>query len=702
MPPSAAETCPVIIPSPSLPSTTASPYSHALDEGITADFDLTRAYIQSAKMGAITPLLKQELQYKIRARRLSEGMTEIPVPETEKKSVDNKLTEEEVRRRMRRRKQNQESSRRLRQRKMSIEDAMLKRVNTLTADYNKLRRVRNSLLDEKRCLLTQLNDFSNRALMESDSSNTSYASPPKLNTKASPSQTGNLSLVSEESSEEEEDIISSSKPRNVISPSESRNEISPIDIANIILPTETNSPNETENTILSTETDDNILPNEAEKTTLPSGDMIESIEVGNIILPSERRDAISLIETGCITALPEENLNQHISCSTARKLPSPKSLRKSGEESPFELMESPPNTLGLVMLPSEHKGQSVPATKVSPVSMKTISRRMTSPAKSVTMAPLSATSKTTLVVTSPSKNRNQNIESLAISPESNCEMMALNSKTKHMVSLLPKHPNVISLSAESMNRGMVSSSLTSPGSSPPKKTCMISTSKSENLISLSTENPSQRFISRENPKRMNLKSADSSNRRMASPPKPEKMIVLSAESPTQGVVLPSISKISTESQNRGMTSSPKPVNKISISRGGQNRCMTSPPKPETIILISTESQNWDIISPQKPENMISISTQSQHQRMISPPKPMNMISLLANSPSRRNVTPPNADNLMSFLAAERPSRRMVTPSKSGNLILLPSQARRIVLPQNPEKHISLSAEMPTSCLLSPP
>lgn len=67
------------------PST--SPTPQGLGEELEAEIDLTRAYIQSAAMGSVTPLLKQELRYKIRARRLLEGKAEIPVTHVQVRPV---------------------------------------------------------------------------------------------------------------------------------------------------------------------------------------------------------------------------------------------------------------------------------------------------------------------------------------------------------------------------------------------------------------------------------------------------------------------------------------------------------------------------------------------------------------------------------------------------------------------------------------
>ncbi|XP_033757023.1 uncharacterized protein LOC117339472 isoform X5 [Pecten maximus] len=162
MPPSATDSCLVI----NTPPSRVSPPGFL--EDVRAELDLTRAYIQSAEMGTVTPLLKQELRYKIQARRLSEGRTELSVSETKRKPVEDKLTVEDIRKKIIRQNQNKESSRRVRQRQIVQEDKLWKRINTISAHNNKLRRIRSALLEEKESILKQFKDISCDVLMTKD------------------------------------------------------------------------------------------------------------------------------------------------------------------------------------------------------------------------------------------------------------------------------------------------------------------------------------------------------------------------------------------------------------------------------------------------------------------------------------------------------------------------------------------------------
>ncbi|XP_033757040.1 uncharacterized protein LOC117339472 isoform X6 [Pecten maximus] len=194
MPPSATDSCLVI----NTPPSRVSPPGFL--EDVRAELDLTRAYIQSAEMGTVTPLLKQELRYKIQARRLSEGRTELSVSETKRKPVEDKLTVEDIRKKIIRQNQNKESSRRVRQRQIVQEDKLWKRINTISAHNNKLRRIRSALLEEKESILKQFKDISCDVLMTKDSvhitkvsaplsaetPNTSMASPPNTSMASPP------------------------------------------------------------------------------------------------------------------------------------------------------------------------------------------------------------------------------------------------------------------------------------------------------------------------------------------------------------------------------------------------------------------------------------------------------------------------------------------------------------------------------------
>lgn len=51
----------------------------AFDDSSINDLDLLVAHRQSIESGSLTPLLKQELRYKIQARRLTEGKDELSV-----------------------------------------------------------------------------------------------------------------------------------------------------------------------------------------------------------------------------------------------------------------------------------------------------------------------------------------------------------------------------------------------------------------------------------------------------------------------------------------------------------------------------------------------------------------------------------------------------------------------------------------------
>ncbi|XP_060074854.1 cyclic AMP-dependent transcription factor ATF-3-like [Ylistrum balloti] len=126
---------------------------------VQEEFDLTRAYIQSAEMGTVTPLLKQELRFKIQARRLSEGRAELSVTETNKNPEEDKLTIEDIKKRRQRQKQNAESSQRARRREMLREDVLWKRINVFSAANNRLRRTRDALQQEKEDIMNKLQNI---------------------------------------------------------------------------------------------------------------------------------------------------------------------------------------------------------------------------------------------------------------------------------------------------------------------------------------------------------------------------------------------------------------------------------------------------------------------------------------------------------------------------------------------------------------
>ncbi|KAK3089731.1 hypothetical protein FSP39_005984 [Pinctada imbricata] len=93
------------------------PDSATLEE--IRDDQLKSAYTQSAECGSILPLIKQELKFKIQAKRLSEGVPELRVSFTEAPKYP--LSKEELVKRETRKKNNRISARKCRlKRKIEI------------------------------------------------------------------------------------------------------------------------------------------------------------------------------------------------------------------------------------------------------------------------------------------------------------------------------------------------------------------------------------------------------------------------------------------------------------------------------------------------------------------------------------------------------------------------------------------------------
>ncbi|XP_056017286.1 uncharacterized protein LOC125668891 [Ostrea edulis] len=101
-----------------------------LDESPTdnpeADDDLSRAVLESQKQQSLLPLVKQELKYKIRYKRLSEGKEEF-VPD-EPKPTSYELTEYERQKIEERRRQNRQSAQRSRKKSEDYEENLKKQI----------------------------------------------------------------------------------------------------------------------------------------------------------------------------------------------------------------------------------------------------------------------------------------------------------------------------------------------------------------------------------------------------------------------------------------------------------------------------------------------------------------------------------------------------------------------------------------------
>ncbi|XP_061196128.1 probable DNA double-strand break repair Rad50 ATPase [Saccostrea echinata] len=115
--------------------------------------DLTRAVQESEKQQSILPLVKQELNYKIRFKRLSEGKEEFVHEEPKQHHYE--LTEYEKQKIEERRRQNRQSAQRSRKRSEDYEQTLKQRINNLSKENIELSKERDQLRKAKEKLLLE-------------------------------------------------------------------------------------------------------------------------------------------------------------------------------------------------------------------------------------------------------------------------------------------------------------------------------------------------------------------------------------------------------------------------------------------------------------------------------------------------------------------------------------------------------------------
>lgn len=120
------------------------------------DRDLSIAAIQSDLQQSLLPLVKQELWYKIRYKRLSEGKEEF-VPDDPKPPQQYELTEDERYKIEQRRLQNRLSAQRSRKRSEDNAQSLLQNINRLEKDNTKLLEEKEKLRKTKESILLAFN-----------------------------------------------------------------------------------------------------------------------------------------------------------------------------------------------------------------------------------------------------------------------------------------------------------------------------------------------------------------------------------------------------------------------------------------------------------------------------------------------------------------------------------------------------------------
>ncbi|XP_065923315.1 uncharacterized protein [Magallana gigas] len=122
------------------------------------DRDLSIAAIQSDLQQSLLPLVKQELWYKIRYKRLSEGKEEF-VPDDPKPPQQYELTEDERYKIEQRRLQNRQSAQRSRKRSENNEQNLLRKISRLEKDNSKLLEEKEKLQKTKESILHKFNNI---------------------------------------------------------------------------------------------------------------------------------------------------------------------------------------------------------------------------------------------------------------------------------------------------------------------------------------------------------------------------------------------------------------------------------------------------------------------------------------------------------------------------------------------------------------
>ncbi|XP_052684674.1 uncharacterized protein LOC128164720 [Crassostrea angulata] len=122
------------------------------------DRDLSIAAIQSDLQQSLLPLVKQELWYKIRYKRLSEGKEEF-VPDDPKPPQQYELTEDERYKIEQRRLQNRQSAQRSRKRSENNEQSLLQKISRLEKDNSKLLEEKEKLQKTKESILLKFNNI---------------------------------------------------------------------------------------------------------------------------------------------------------------------------------------------------------------------------------------------------------------------------------------------------------------------------------------------------------------------------------------------------------------------------------------------------------------------------------------------------------------------------------------------------------------
>ncbi|GFO50523.1 transcription factor fos-like 2 [Plakobranchus ocellatus] len=117
---------------------------------------LLNAALESYESGQITPLLKHELKWMIQLRRLSQGKEEMEVsfdPPT-----TSQMSEAELTRAERRRKQNRIAARKFRQKRKSVEEQLLQTIQSLKETNSSLEQKAEQLRGEKQALMEFMAD----------------------------------------------------------------------------------------------------------------------------------------------------------------------------------------------------------------------------------------------------------------------------------------------------------------------------------------------------------------------------------------------------------------------------------------------------------------------------------------------------------------------------------------------------------------
>lgn len=122
------------------------------------DRDLSIAAIQSDLQQSLLPLVKQELWYKIRYKRLSEGKEEF-VPDDPKPPQQYELTEDELYKIEQRRLQNRQSAQRSRKRSEDNEQNLLRKISRLEKDNSKLLEEKEKLQKTKESIVLEFNNI---------------------------------------------------------------------------------------------------------------------------------------------------------------------------------------------------------------------------------------------------------------------------------------------------------------------------------------------------------------------------------------------------------------------------------------------------------------------------------------------------------------------------------------------------------------